>query len=468
MEKGWLDSEGERYYLDPKTGVAAVGFKTISGVTYYFNEKGQLQHLLQKIGDNYYFFGRYSGKMEKGWLDSEGERYYLDPKTGIAATNWSIIENKKYYFNEKGQLYRSLQTVDNQIYYFDDDSGELKYGWIDNGKDKYYSDKKTGIILTGLVEIDNEKYFFNEKGQLQHLLQKIGDNYYFFGRYSGKMQYGWLSSENKMYYLDPNDGHAYIGKQTIDGVDYTFRDDATLISQFITKNNKTYYIYSDGSYAKDWSWIAGSKYFFNSLGEMIAKDAKFVIDVSTHQKEIDWDAVKRENKVDGVILRVGYGSFYEDAQLANNITNLKRLGIPYGLYIFSYAENTTEAYNEANGMLSMIEKYQMNPTLGIYYDIEDWDLGYANSSNISKSMYDNIITTFINRLNSKGYSANVYTGLNFANNRLSSKARQYVTWIAQYAHNCTYTGSYNIWQYSSNETVSGINTNVDGNVLFKK
>ena len=100
----WQKLDGYTYYLDPQTGTAKIGLQEIEGEKYYFNEKGQLQHLLTKIEDTYYFFGRYSGKMQYGWLPSEGKIYYLDPKTGVAASGKVKIDGYNYYFNEKGQM----------------------------------------------------------------------------------------------------------------------------------------------------------------------------------------------------------------------------------------------------------------------------------------------------------------------------------------------------------------------------
>ena len=57
-------------------------------------------------------------------------------------------------------------------------------------------------------------------------------------------------------------------------------------------------------------------------------------------------------------LRVGFGSTYEDERLAYNISELKRLGIPYGVYLFSYAENGIEAIAEANATTDLIKKYK--------------------------------------------------------------------------------------------------------------
>ena len=231
---------------------------------------------------------------------------------------------------------------------------------------------------------------------------------------------------------------------------------------FKEEGGYTYY-YRDGVMSRDWEMIDGKKYFFNSLGHLIASDAKFIIDVSEHQGTINWDQVKAEGKVDGVIVRVGFASMTEDKQLANNIANLKRLGIPYGIYLFSYAENKNEADLEANFVLSLIKKYNLNPTLGIYYDIENWAISGVENK-ISIATYDEIIPTFINKLKQNGYQSGVYTGLNYSLERLSESMRQYITWIAQYNHYCQYPGSYKMWQYGG-EAVSGITGNVDSNVM---
>ena len=42
----------------------------------------------------------------------------------------------------------------------------------------------------------------------------------------------------------------------------------------------------------------------------------------------------------------------------------------------------------------------------------------------------------------------------------------YVVWVAQYNDVCTYSGRYNIWQYSSSGRIPGINGNVDCNIFY--
>lgn len=96
-----------------------------------------------------------------------------------------------------------------------------------------------------------------------------------------------------MYYFNLETGEMLTGNHTIENVNYVFNSVGTLRDGFTTDiyGNIRYY-FPDGTYANDWYTIAGIKYFFNSLGVMIGKNVKKVIDVSGHQKEIDWDTVK--------------------------------------------------------------------------------------------------------------------------------------------------------------------------------
>ena len=193
-----------------------------------------------------------------------------------------------------------------------------------------------------------------------------------------------------------------------------------------------------------------------------------VVDVSYHQGSIDWNKVYNSG-IYGVMLRIGYWNT-EDTRFAEYINEVKRLGIPYGIYIFSYANTTNGASIEANFTNSIIKKYDLNPTLGIYYDLEDWYLSADNTSNtLSKTDYDNIASTYINTVSSyvgSKYKVKIYANLNFVNNRFGDYARKETDWIAHYASECGYKGNYSLWQYTSEATLGGIRGYVDMNYLY--
>ena len=139
--------------------------------------------------------------------------------------------------------------------------------------------------------------------------------------------------------------------------------------------------------------------------------------------------------------------------------------------MFSYASTTNGAQTEANFTNNMISKYNLNPTLGIYYDVEDWYVASDNNSNIlSKNDYDNIIRTYLNSVRSyvgNKYNVKVYANLNYANNKFNDYARSEIDWIAHYNSTCGYKGSYSMWQYTSSEQINGVNGYVDMSYLYK-
>ena len=194
-----------------------------------------------------------------------------------------------------------------------------------------------------------------------------------------------------------------------------------------------------------------------------------VIDVSYHQGTIDWDKVANSG-IYGVVLRIGYWET-EDEKFGEYIKEVKRLNIPYGIYIFSYANTTNGANVEANFTNGIISKYNLNPTLGIYYDLEDWYLSADNTSHtLSKNQYDDIARTYINNVSSyvgSKYKVKIYADLNHVNNRFGDYARGQSDWIAHYGvSSCGYKGPYSLWQYTSEATLDGIRGYVDMNYLY--
>lgn len=208
--------------------------------------------------------------------------------------------------------------------------------------------------------------------------------------------------------------------------------------------------------------------YYSLSGKYLGDTKVKVIDVSEHQGIIDWDKFVNESDCYGVILRIGYYDSL-DKQFERNISELKRLNIPYGIYLFSYSSTINGAIKESNFTNRVINEYNLNPILGIYYDIESWSTKYSNSNNISKSMYDDIVTTYVNNVKSNIgdlYQIGVYSGRWYAMNRLGSIAKSYVNWVAEYNSICLYDGNYKMWQYTSKGTVPGINGNVDINYWY--
>lgn len=186
------------------------------------------------------------------------------------------------------------------------------------------------------------------------------------------------------------------------------------------------------------------------------------IDVSEHNGVIDWAQVKASG-IDFVIIRCGYGMDYskqDDLYWQRNVSECERLGIPYGVYIYSYATDTVRAKSEAEHVLRLVQGH--NLSYPIFFDMED-----KSTENLSNGQLAEIADTFCSAITDAGYPVGVYANLNWWYTKLTdSRFSQWYRWVAQWNSTCTYTGDYTLWQYSDVGSVPGISGNVDMNYLI--
>lgn len=187
------------------------------------------------------------------------------------------------------------------------------------------------------------------------------------------------------------------------------------------------------------------------------------IDVSVHQGNIDWQKVKNAG-IDFAILRCGYGSdiaSQDDSQFVRNMAECERVGMPFGVYLYSYANSVEKAKSEAQHVLRLIGNHKLQ--YPIYYDLED----SKTTGKCSNVLILEMAKAFVGTLEEKGYWVGIYANTYWNNTYLTdkwydTKAR----WVAQYASKCTYNGEYGMWQYSSKGKVDGIQGNVDMNYCY--
>lgn len=184
---------------------------------------------------------------------------------------------------------------------------------------------------------------------------------------------------------------------------------------------------------------------------------KRLIDVSEHQGTINW--VKVKPQIDGAVLRCGYGNDYEnqdDSQFKCNADECTRLGIPFGVYLYSYAKNNEQAKSEAAHVLRLIKGYKLS--YPVYLDLEE---NGTQSGAIERA---NVFGDIIEKA---GYWCGVYANLSWWENYLPGLER-FTKWVAQYYRECEYTGAnLDIWQYSSKGKMDGISGNVDMNECYR-
>ena len=206
------------------------------------------------------------------------------------------------------------------------------------------------------------------------------------------------------------------------------------------------------------------------------------IDVSYAQGQIDWAKVKAAG-CDFAILRCGYGSGGNDSQFKKNVEGCKANGIPFGVYLYSYAWDAGIAKQEADWTLKVLSGAGVKPSdlaLPVYFDLEN-EVGNPSHPAYGKpagvdgngnyrvieggvAAFASIASSYCSVIEGEGYKAGVYANLNWWNNYLSaSDFNSWDRWVAQYNSTCDYAGRYSIWQYSSRGTIDGISGAVDVN-----
>ena len=184
---------------------------------------------------------------------------------------------------------------------------------------------------------------------------------------------------------------------------------------------------------------------------------KKLIDVSTHQGVIDWEKVKPH--IDGAILRCGYGMDIEkqdDAQFKRNADECTRLGIPFGVYIYSYADSVEKAKSEAAHVLRLIKGYQLS--YPVYLDLEE--------SKTIPGMVERA-NAFGDIIEAAGYWCGVYSSLYWWNSHLKGLDR-FTKWVAQWNKTCDYKGpGLDMWQYTDSGKIDGISGGVDMNECYR-
>lgn len=186
------------------------------------------------------------------------------------------------------------------------------------------------------------------------------------------------------------------------------------------------------------------------------------IDVSKWQGNIDWKKVKTAG-IEFAMLRGGYGknSNQKDAYFEQYYKNAKAVGMPVGVYHYSYATSVEDAKKEAEFCISYLKGKQLE--YPVAFDIED-----KTQISLTTERRTDIVKAFCDAMEKAGYYVILYTNLDWTRTKLDmSKLTKYDVWIAQWAAQCTYTGNYGMWQYSDKGKVAGISGNVDMDYAYK-
>ncbi|WP_368233081.1 GH25 family lysozyme, partial [Bifidobacterium pseudocatenulatum] len=227
--------------------------------------------------------------------------------------------------------------------------------------------------------------------------------------------------------------------------------------------------FESNEYGAHWGTYNNSKAFFDYQNNLFVQQAKGVIDVSGWQGDIDWAKAKADG-VEGAIIRLGYGEGNNaDKKAQRNISECKRLGIPFGIYWYSYADTPALAKEEGADVVSKLKQFGVNPSdlaYPVYYDLEKWTWE-GHKPPTDPNVYNNIVNNWYSALQSAGYkNLGVYSYTSYLQGPLKhADIYAKTTWVAQYGARMgfdSFPTNSRGWQYTSSGKVDGISGNVDG------
>ena len=422
--------------------------------TYYLDVSGKyVRDQWKEINGKWYHFRKYGEMDTSKWIGS----YYVKSDGAMAASElvYDPTYNSSFYFDKDGNyLSKQWKEIDGERYYFKDGGYIAKNEWVGS-----YFIKGNGRMAKNEMQYDQStgsSYYFKEDGTYaKNYWAKVGGYWYYFKSNGKVARKEWI--DNKYYVLD--NGKMATGTHIIDHYQYVFDGSGNVLSKK----------------AVDIGWVEkdGKRYFYNGASQRLGDETtKKVMDISEHQGHIsNWEGIIKDNDIDAVIVRIGY-SGAEDKHLAHNISELNRLGVPYGIYLYTYASTEADGVEDAEQTIALIKKYNIKPTYPIYFDLEDWRYtNGAKSAPTDTATWVKIWKAYRDTMAKAGYTnVRIYSYQYLLQNRLNDpEILKHVDWVAAYTPQLTYQLPYSQpswgWQYTDKEFVTGLG-NVDMSVWF--
>ena len=192
------------------------------------------------------------------------------------------------------------------------------------------------------------------------------------------------------------------------------------------------------------------------------------VDVSAHQGEIDWKAVKQSG-IDFAMIRLGYrgwgsGKLVEDEYAKKNLKEAKEAGLKIGAYFFSQALNIKETDEEIQFMLNMLADVELDMPVILDWEIPDPE---ARTKNMDARTLTDIQLHFCGQMKKMGFQPMVYFNWHQSEKLYYlSDLEDYPFWLALYQDRMTYPWKVEMWQWTDKGKVPGIAGNVDINVFM--
>ena len=196
------------------------------------------------------------------------------------------------------------------------------------------------------------------------------------------------------------------------------------------------------------------------------------VDVSSYQEDIDWHAVK-EAGIEFAIVRVGYrgyksGELDLDNCFVEHLEGALEAGLEVGVYFFSQALTPEEAAEEAQFVVEQIKDYPI--TYPVVYDWEEVDVSTgARTDEMNMLMLTSCAQAFCETVEAAGYRSCVYFNQTYGYQQFNLLSlKEYDFWLAEYDFHPSFAYHFELWQYTNEGTVPGIEGYVDLNIAFRE
>lgn len=196
------------------------------------------------------------------------------------------------------------------------------------------------------------------------------------------------------------------------------------------------------------------------------------VDVSYYQEDIDWEKVKKDG-MEFAIVRIGYrgygavGTLNADTAFEKHIKGAKKAGLDVGVYFFAQAINEQEAIEEAEFVLGILQGRKLD--MPVVYDPETVLEPGARTTGVSREQFTKNAQAFCNTIEKAGYDSMIYCNMLWQAFELDmSELKNYKIWYADYEPYPQTPYHFDMWQYTYQGSVDGIQGNVDINMQMIK
>ena len=194
------------------------------------------------------------------------------------------------------------------------------------------------------------------------------------------------------------------------------------------------------------------------------------VDVSSWQYDITWPLVKASG-IDFAIIRLGYrgygkaGKLVADDYAKANLEGAKKAGLQVGAYFFSQALSIEEVDEEIAFFMEILGDFPLD--MPIVLDWEQINAEGSRSLGMDARTLTDLQLHFCKTMTEKGYQPLIYFNW-YQSTRLMylHELEEYPFWLALYQDRMTYPYRVEMWQYTDQGRVPGIEGNVDINVYM--